>query len=1648
MEENEVEEGEAYNYYQEENDESNIDPDVHLSYIDEKIEVCLGHLKKDFEGGVSADNLGPKFGGYGSFLPSYQRSPIALSHPRTPQKIQNYNAPKSPNNLQSEDALENAKVASSVTHIMGLGPDCSAVSAEQHPVYRAPAVNLLSNRGMCLSQSTREFTSADKPVLFNPNEKKTLKVRIKVGTGRILARTNTEIYSGLGLDISPSSSLDESATESGGLSLESHDTLDESPMSMIQIMTSFPVPGGVLLSPLSDSLLLLTKKEKLMGDSRCGLSYKNSQESSAPCVDESSKRGDRKVYTEKRKLVEKKSVEMSNKNVSDAGKGSSFLKKEIDAVNSVPCNGMQVSVVSKSKGVTDDLFQNSGRQSGGLNKRAIKEEFVSGISKKEMFKPIAGHSVDSVGKQNLKISMPDKFLKGRKVTLLQGDPIEPKKFQKRTDGEIQDLCRDKIDASKGREDLDVGGLVDSSTRKTSAAKHGIKVTLARRKSSDEGNLKFNGIIGKDVPAEELPKRISKVASSSGKDKTNKTGEYPSMSKIEKKRLHKDPGKPRERSTDLCEDTKVELPENRIDLLETPRYKAFDSVLHVAEKENPMITDNAKERSNGTRKVENQLTSEAYTKVNPIVTPLTGNEPVSDVVPAVDPLLIEQWVGCDKCSKWRLLPYGADPESLPKKWQCDMLNWLPGMNQCDFSEDETTTALNALYLLPPVPVNQNVNSLLHEAVAPGVTLAGQHMNLTHDGGFNVGKKKLQKGALKAYQKDISNSTNNSLKASLKSRNLQDVIQSPLESDPANFMQSNDVKHPRVNRKRGEDQDELKASKKRKSFGCNNGHWINDHRRQAAEICPNSMNVIPNDIIAKDAKCDSKDRTTDSIKNSKGQVVVPVKDGGIAGKKRKVKEWQKSQIYPPESYPSTVLHFNDNSFFVEETNESEQRKEKKVRVSKPVGKESSLSKGVDKTAKRGRGTRILLSSSKNSLTLETKEGIGGYHHKEHQLGQYVGESTASPRSLDGMEILKKDIEEIQNAVAPASSSSKVSGPRKTRFDIHEVKGSPVVSVSSSPSRISNPVKVIRARGKLMAKGDATTIEFSAMGSSALRCSDNELDGGNVETETMEGVIPRSSMVSSGLHHQDRDANHPLDGESKPQTLPSASNADNRNLVYSNHYNSIGSKMKKSSKESLQSNDKIRSSKSAHGECDAKVFSPYTEQEQEQQQEQYQKKNLRFQVGMVPQNLSYNEEPRIEKSSFVEKCAVETSKVEKNRSSKKDPIRNPPSEGKIDHRPKFGGNEDSSEVILSGINSKAEKCRPKQTAVQFHESDEAPSKFASERLTNHLGISTGKEKPLPFSGDKEELLAQSNQPIAGKLSISGSDTVVNTLGNTSKISESPVKLETHSKTHSRQSTTCGYLAKDLNATQIPVKKDPSSQAAVNAIKEAKDLKHTADRLMKLGQELESAEIYFQACLKFLRGSSLLEHCNTESTKRGDMNYMIEMYSSTAKLWDYVAHAYEKLNVMAAAALAYKCTEVAYMKVIYSKNLIVHKDRHELQEALKLVPPGESPSSSSSGVDNLNNQVTLDKVALAKADGSQITTNHVIVAQNHPKFVRVLNFAENVNNAMEASRKSQNALALVAANAGAEVMSSVKSVIDFTFHDIDGLLHLVRLAMETISR
>nr|GMD28230.1 MORC family CW-type zinc finger protein [Ipomoea batatas] len=174
-----------------------------------------------------------------------------------------------------------------------------------------------------------------------------------------------------------------------------------------------------------------------------------------------------------------------------------------------------------------------------------------------------------------------------------------------------------------------------------------------------------------------------------------------------------------------------------------------------------------------------------------------------------------------------------------------------------------------------------------------------------------------------------------------------------------------------------------------------------------------------------------------------------------------------------------------------------------------------------------------------------------------------------------------------------------------------------------------------------------------------------------------------------------------------------------------------------------------------------------------------------------------------------------------------------------------------------------------------------------------------------------------------------------------------------------------------------------------------------------------------------------------------------------------------------------------------------------------GESPPSSASDVDNLNNSLAVDKVASAKGVGyPQVTVTPVITARNRSNFMRLLNFIwkscipdflrslssrtcscmkleglheEMIFNnhsclfqsfrtsythyslmnchynlvwyisfAMDASRKSRAAFAAANPRKGEalckEGMLSVRKALDFNFQDVDGFLRHVRIAMEAI--
>ncbi|KAI7747690.1 hypothetical protein M8C21_029028, partial [Ambrosia artemisiifolia] len=358
-------------------------------------------------------------------------------------------------------------------------------------------------------------------------------------------------------------------------------------------------------------------------------------------------------------------------------------------------------------------------------------------------------------------------------------------------------------------------------------------------------------------------------------------------------------------------------------------------------------------------------------------------------------------------------------------------------------------------------------------------------------------------------------------------------------------------------------------------------------------------------------------------------------------------------------------------------------------------------------------------------------------------------------------------------------------------------------------------------------------------------------------------------------------------------------------------------------------------------------------------------------------------------------------------------------------------------------------KPISIQDVKQNNMPIERDSDKISKRDVSGKGKPNSLPPTGKGQSESTRPPQPVVGSQKenagnrllsdgVEGSDAL--------KSMKQKKKDENQNGNHLvnvRHPTPNGH-----KGTPSPLRRESSSQAA-SAIKEAKALKHMADRLKNHGENHESNSLYFQAVLKFLYGSSLLESSYSESGKHGDMIQSMSMYGSTAKLCEYVAHEYEKVKEMAAAALAYKLAEVAYLKVVYSSHASASKDRQELQTSLQIGPTGESPSSSASDIDNLNNPAAVDKNALARGvNDPQIGGNHVIAARIKPNFLRILNFAQDVNFAMEASRRSQ--IAFTACGSQPEHSHHkevIKPALDFHFQDVEGLLQLVRVAMEVIS-
>ncbi|KAL4310041.1 hypothetical protein GQ457_01G030860 [Hibiscus cannabinus] len=1586
MDENsELEEGEAC-FHEDEDD--NINPDTAFSYIDEKIKNVLGHFQKDFEGGVSAENLGAKFGGYGSFLPTYERSPPRLSRPKTPQRN------SSTDNFYMEGASHNLKAPPNA-----------------HPIGRPgniswPSGKIAAKHYTHLTSAQVAKKSALKDESFNrtgiPCDQKTLKVRIKMRSDKKEQKI-ASIYSGLGLDFSPSSSLGNSPDESGGTLKISQETTSESPSSILQVMISNHVPGGVLISPLHDSLLCSLRKEMEIPsrENKPIPLLKACQEHPSMLIDESVLGSIKQLNEKKTNFLIGKSQELLESNHGncmkvESGKTLHVKKKhktEIAGGESLP-NDLKHTAPSSSENIAMEATARACDVSAEANQNALRGRlFSSDSAKEDSLESISGRSRSS-GKKKKQVkqsSLDEKDWEqsvdnsSKNASLDLGDNVGSKCYQKYAPSKLDEDSKTKV---------------GDGQIATFREQNKISIPSKKEKTLFEGK-KSKGCKNTGEVADSMKESLRPDVGASGtlKDTISSSQGFSSVKeKIRKLKLQKNVNKGQDNHRDAMETNSEQKsgkmePTVRHFQIRTKDYGPMDF-----EKEHNGYLDKSKVKFSG-RLVDNQLSGvDAPDAVPHINDKRRASQTAAPAATA--PVVIEEnWVQCDRCHKWRLLPFYTRPEQLPEKWLCSMLNWLPRMNRCDISEDETTKALNSLFQVP-VAENQNnpqnhVNgsmSLIPSAQSLYLDQNNSSFNsqaLSVQGKKNHGLKEVQKVGSGGLNQML-NSNKKQQKESLKSKSLNDMTQAPVESivmkkstfeEKERLLVGGETKKAKMKNKRESGPCAYEGLKKRKAeveyaTGKHNSSNL-DHRKvglnsstglptQANGRSVQNYNGPPN---SGDIKHDIKEKSLASVKKLVDQTQVS-SDGGSLDmkicdkrapvKKRKLEGWQDSQ--------------NGNEpCMKEESSESGSRNGKKLRFSKIEGKQFNRNDG-DGTPNR-KSMDNLIGGIEEVRCIDMNQKLN--MHKKKSLSQ---------NELDILDSSKRDSGTGQILIASTSSSSKVSGSRKTRANFEEARGSPVESVSSSPMRNSYPEKLASTAGS---GKDAANSDFPSNGN-LRRCWNGEgtfelAQSGTEMKEKVSGGFNPGSHKSSTLEYRDKDSICKISIRCKPSSRLGNIHVHNGDSHYAeNAQHTV---------ERSHSEDRLN--KDCGGNA---LFSQNSKKVSTSQR----KDNKRSSADKM-------------------KCSED-----ENYSGRKNPSAGQPAS---DSRMGTQSNLNLAEVDVKSAAPCSNKGNNATEQLVIQD-------FSGQTKATQVEVRSG----MPKSSLCSE--TEGWQEKKGHRTVSEAEQGVVSDG---------VPVNDSSSVEGLKALNQPGKASGKNSCS-PVRENSSSLTVTNALNDAKGLRNYADRLKSSGFVFESNETYFQAALKFLGVAALLETSNSESGGHGDMNQM-QVYSTATKLCEMCAQEYEKCQEMAAAALAYKCVEVAYMRVVYCKHFSSSRDLKELQATLQMVPQGESPSSSVSDVDNnLNNQAIVEKATLVKGNISHFAGTHAAVGRNRPSFGRLLDFTQDASFAMEASRKSQTCLIVATSSLeeaqNVEWIASVKKVIDFSFRDVDGLISLVQQATQAIRR
>ncbi|KAL2940905.1 B3 domain-containing transcription repressor VAL1 [Bienertia sinuspersici] len=1621
----EIEEGEAY-FFQDDDDNENIDPDRDFSYIDKKIENVLGHYQKDFMGGLSTESLGARYGGYGSFLPMQQRSPPILSN----QRSQNHVNLKSSPDLPSERFHQNPAIP--VNH---------SVPARPIPASGDQNVEALSESGTSSMnnqskiQSSGDFASnhQKKKVMVHP-EKSTLKFRVKMASENISQLDKSALYSGLGLDMSPTSSPEGSPSRNDGTSNGLPGTKLESPSSIVkvsliallccpvnywikyysvrvkavsfiwQIMTTIPVSSDDLLSPLHDSLVYLRGIENTSGAGLPGVDE-------AYTVNAVPESGYMKGKKEGRK--ERKSK------VKDASK----VKK------------------SKHKEASEERLSKQNAQSQRMEKCEYpanivalsdtrKEEDGASITKEA----VSNASINAVAYTEEKecASLVSKNTGSNPYTVFD-KRNEAGCFGEETDNPMKQV---HIAKHKAKEE-------PSSAKKHDVVENDMNAKSLRGKVKKDKSFNF-------IPRSESSTEKRDVMGGT-EGVVSKSSKQLSISKDKVKEEVLDSAHPKDRNTTLVPKSEYVTDKRNAGQKENESNKFFrhkntekDKVKEEILNSPSTIGDALYRKDNGI--VEKNMKDE---EVCFLPQKTEENDWYNDVSQDV------------KFDNAQLL----EP-SKQKSHSRDMTQSLAEQALCDEKENLSSSV---------VKKNLKGNNGGVSVVEPprgsffDSSSAPQKKGIISKGNFPSRSKKGDSDLRKKTRKNIEVAGKGSSWKKGKEVRSDDYVMGVSESEAPGFTTKLKGKF-RTNKPGLASNIGSNMEGDLAGVNCTTDkagdlppvenapvlteNWVECEDCHKWRLLPLGTSADP--LTKKKWTCSmitwlpgmnkcsfSEDETSDALR----ALYVPLDPAMGHSNQPACLDANTSA-----NVSSDVLNvFPPNQATGFDALPSGGKRKSLVKTELHASQQSGF-QDLHIPIKKGQQHFSEMKNSKNLKKLPREWGFGrksgdGKPSKMGRKRVADAEPCVVPKKMKMGH--QQPVEDYASAplrvpqdVAKVSSQYPIVKAKDRSQSYMTSMGEEKYDMSHKKRKLKDkqhPVAATSGKGGHLVKNcDAGETGLRKEKKSRMmnfEASETSADKRRQRIQSDDPVSNLGDVRDSSLHQGGRSDDMPPEqyrGDRVSRKTPGGRTSSEMALDLGLSDSAATSS---SSKVSCKVKPKVQGVKSSSVASNSfsplKVLKSDPDKGTNKKIASHYEQQLKSGAESAPNEFAPHNESFRDRKSNLSRNANVSEAADEDHFGKKVPSGRHLSSRAVDAQPKL---EDY-----------------KSTDGKMDPTYEGPS-TSQQNLATEFQMTKSPFK-LPFDGTNSDKGKSRLSKIDSEKEVSSNSHGVPDVeggsgpiaGRVNNVNGKPSRQAATEHVSSRQWHNTGYASNDIEASSSR-KKDNIHGAAKTALREAKDLKHSANRLKVAGSGLESTGIFFQAALKFLHGASLLEPGNNES-RSGEMTPN-EVYASTAKLCEYCALEYERCNDMASAALAYKCMEVAYMRVVYCNDLAASRDRQELQMAVRAAPQVDSPSSSASDIDNLN-QAAIDTVK----DGHSAMDHrsHIVSAGNRPNFMRLLDFTHDINLAMEASRRSQGAFAAampVFTEAGNEEgISSVKSVLDFSFHDVDGLLHLVRLAMESIK-